>query len=143
MSKIKVCLSVLLIVVLALIGTYYANALKTKSLANDILSEVNFDKVKASFVIDSTRNKILDFDKNESDEIMGILKKVELKGVLNTPKTKDEYIIQVGGTGSAFLFNVSDDGFVKIDKKSDKYYKFVDKKLLGDLLNIIKKKHQK
>jgi len=130
MKKSMVGLLALVIIVLALVGTYYANALKTKSLANDILSEVNFDKVKVVYVYDRQTSKILNLDKNELDEIMGILKKVELKGVLNTPKTKDEYLVDVGGTGGSFLFTVSEDGFVRIDKK-----------LLGDLLNIIKKQH--
>ncbi|WP_397539584.1 hypothetical protein [Rummeliibacillus pycnus] len=137
MKKIKIGLLALLIVSLALLSLYLINTLKTKSLSNDILVDVNFDKVKAKFVYDTQTDKSQDFDKNESEKIMQIFKKVELKRVLKTPKTKDTYIVVVGGSGGSFLFNVSDDGFVLLDKTLNKYYKFVDKKLLDDLLNII------
>ncbi|MFJ8261238.1 hypothetical protein ACIQ4I_04650 [Rummeliibacillus sp. NPDC094406] len=141
MSKTKVGFSVLLIIVLAFTGFYYANALKTESLANDILKNVNFDKVKADFVYDRQTDIIQDFDKNESEKIMQIFKKVELKGVIKTPKTKNDYLVYVGGSGGSFQFEVSDDGFVRLDKTLSKYYKFVDKKLLDDLLKIIKKQY--
>lgn len=88
-------------------------------------------------------DKILYFDKKDSKEIMRIFKKVELKGVLKTPETQDDYLIYVGGSGGSFQFRVSEDGFVQLDKTASKYYKFVDKKLLDDLLHIIKKQRPK
>lgn len=141
MSKTKIGLSVLLIVVLALIGIYYANVLKTESLAKDILSDVNFDKVQAKFVYHNKTDKKHDFDKNDSKKIIEIFKIVELKGVVKKPKLKNDYMIYVGGSGGSFQFDVSDDGFVYLDKKTDKYYKFADKELHDELLNIIKKQY--
>ncbi|HWI49033.1 MAG TPA: hypothetical protein VNU45_12495, partial [Rummeliibacillus sp.] len=84
------------------------------------------------------------FDKNDSTEFVHILKEVELKRVLKvSERVNYDYIVSVSGSGGAFQLYISDEGFVYyfIDQSKSKPYKFVDKKLLDELLNIIQKQH--
>ena len=58
------------------------NTFKTKSLANDILTDVNFDKVDVSLInISDKEAKIIDFDQADSTKFIQVLREVEVKRI--------------------------------------------------------------
>lgn len=140
MSKTKIGLSVFLIIVLALSGFYYTNFFKTKSLANDVLNDIDLDNVNANFIFDENDDKFYYFDKTAKDsiELVKVLKKVKLKKSLK--KYDSDYVVSISGDGGKFQLYISDKGYIFFDKDLRECYKVINNKDFDNLLNIIKSK---
>lgn len=113
----------------------------TKKSVEDILVDVNLDKVSASIIFDENNDKFYYFDETDKDSIkfVKILKEIKIKKVLKKPES-DDYIVSAKGDGGKFQLHISDKGFLFFDKNLQEYYKVVDKKDFDNLLNIIKSK---
>lgn len=141
MGKLKIGFSVIIIILLVWTGIHYMNTFKTKSLANDILTDVNFDKVDVSFLINSSdkETKIIDFDHDDSNQFIQVLREVEVKRIKASKWRRDDYIVPISGSGGSFQLYLSKQGTFVIDAESDEPYTFLDKEAFNDLLVLIKK----
>ncbi|GEL04625.1 hypothetical protein [Rummeliibacillus stabekisii] len=140
MGKLKIGFSVIVIILLVWTGIHYMNTFKTKSLANDILTDVNFDKVDVSLInISDKEAKIIDFDQADSTKFIQVLREVEVKRIRTSKWLGDDYIVLIGGSGGSFQLYLSKQGTFVIDAESDEPYTFLDKEAFNDLLVLIKK----
>ncbi|MFG3612715.1 hypothetical protein [Rummeliibacillus stabekisii] len=140
MGKLKIVFSVIVIILLVWTGIHYMNTFKTKSLANDILTDVNFDKVDVSLInISDKEAKIIDFDQADSTKFIQVLREVEVKRIRTSKWLGDDYIVLIGGSGGSFQLYLSKQGTFVIDAESDEPYTFLDKEAFNDLLVLIKK----
>lgn len=140
MKKLKIGFSVIVIILLVWTGIHYMNTFKTKSLANDILTDVNFDKVDVSLInISDKEAKIIDFDQADSTKFIQVLREVEVKRIRTSKWLGDDYIVLIGGSGGSFQLYLSKQGTFVIDAESDEPYTFLDKEAFNDLLVLIKK----
>lgn len=140
MGKLKIGFSVIVIILLVWTGIHYMNTFKTKSLANDILTDVNFDKVDVSLInISDKEAKIIDFDQADSTKFIQVVKEVEVKRIRTSKWLGDDYIVLIGGSGGSFQLYLSKQGTFVIDAESDEPYTFLDKEAFNDLLVLIKK----
>lgn len=138
--KAKIGLSIFLIALLALSGFYYINFFKTKSIADDVLNDINLNKVTASLIFDENNNRFYYFDENEKDsiEFVEILKKFKIKRTLK--ETGSDYIVSITGVGGRFQVRVSEKGYIFFDRDLSEIYKVTNNKEFDNLLNIIKSK---
>ncbi|MCM3315354.1 hypothetical protein M3603_01600 [Rummeliibacillus stabekisii] len=140
MKKLKIGFSVIVIILVVWAGIHYMNAYKTKSLANDILGDVNFDKVDVSLInISDKEAKIKDFDQADSTQFIQVLREVEVKRIRTSKWLGDDYAVLIGGSGGSFQLYLSKQGTFVIDAESDEPYTFLDKEAFNDLLVLIKK----
>lgn len=140
MNKVKISLSIFLIIVLALSGFYYINFFKTKSLADDVLNNINLNEVNVNFIFNENDDKFYYFDKTDkySIELVKVLKKVKLKKSFK--KYDSDYVVSISGDGGKFQLYISNKGYIFFDKDLRESYKVINNKDFDNLLNIIKSK---
>lgn len=129
MKKIILLLAVILIAAIA----YSVFMPKTVAFEKDILSDVNFSKVKVSHVL-TDDDKINTVSTKQSDTILTLLKMVEAKQVLRNPDVTSGTSFKLGGSE---LVTVYKEGYLSIGSDPDTYYE-IDQTTCEALITALK-----
>ncbi len=132
MKKIILLLAVILIAAIA----YSVFMPKTVAFEKDILSDVNFSKVKVSHVL-TDDDKINTVSTKQSDTILTLLKMVEAKKVLRNPDVTSGTSFKLGGSGGSELVTVYKEGYLSIGSDPDTYYE-IDQTTCEALITALK-----
>lgn len=135
MKKIILLLAVILIAAIA----YSVFMPKPVAFEKDILSDVNFSKVKVSHVL-TDDDKINTVSTKQSDTILTLLKMVEAKKVLRNPDVTSGTSFKLGGSGGSGgseLVTVYKEGYLSIGSDPDTYYE-IDQTTCEALITALK-----
>ncbi|MGE7839146.1 hypothetical protein ACQKNX_00005 [Lysinibacillus sp. NPDC093712] len=137
MTKKQLSLFVLFIVCIVFLS-FHMNSFKKISLANDMLNDINFDKVNSGFVVDSASGTIRDLDEEKLTTLLSTLKTIDLKPVQKRSESVAmDYIVSLSGSGGAFKLYISTDGSISLENKLEETYQVVDNKMFDTLLHMI------
>lgn len=132
MKKIIMLLAVILIAAIA----YTVFMPKTVAFEKDILSDVDFSKVKVSHVL-TDDDKIDTIPTKQSDTILTLLKTLEAKKVLRDPDVTSGTSFKIGGSGGSELITVYKEGYISVGSDPGTYYE-IDQKSCDALITALK-----
>jgi len=138
MTSKQLRLSIFSLVCIVFLSFYTLNFFKTTSLAKDLLTEIDFNKVNSGFVVDAANETIRDLNEESLTTILSTLKTIELECVQKRSETRAiDYIVSLSGSGGAFKLYLSNDGSLFIDGKLEETYQIVDNQVFNTLLHLI------
>lgn len=138
MTSKQLRLSIFSLVCIVFLSFYTTKFFKTTSLAKDILTEIDFNKVNLGFVVDVANETIRDLNEESLTTILSTLKTIDLERVQKRSELRAiDYIVSLSGSGGAFKLYLSNDGSLFIDGKLEETYQFVDNQVFNALLHVI------
>ncbi|GEK29912.1 hypothetical protein KZO01_02210 [Kurthia zopfii] len=138
MKKKSMVISSIVALIVILGAAFYLIGSKEKSLAHDLLSEVDFSKVKVNAQISKSDN-ISEVSVDDSKEILQLLQKMNVKKK-HVEGLKDYSILIASGGGGSFQIFLYDQGYIKIPTQThDDLYKVTESNEFEKLLHIVEK----
>ena len=138
MTSKQLRLSIFSLVCIVFLSFYTMNLFKTTSLARDLLTNIDFDKVNSGFVVDASSETIRDLNEESLTTLLSTIKTIDLERIHNRSQSiAVDYIVSLSGSGGAFKLYLSNDGSMFIDEKLEEAYQVVDNQVLNGLLHVI------
>lgn len=136
MTKKQLHLCVLLLICIVFLSFYAINSFQTTSLANDLLTDMDYDKIHSGFVIDVASETLRDLEEEGLTALLATIKAINLKRV-QKHSTNVDFIVALSGSGGACKLYLSNDGSLFIDGKLEETYQAVDHHMFDALLQKV------
>lgn len=138
MKKKSMVISSIVAFIVILGASFYLIGSKEKSLAQDLLSDVDFSKVKVHAQISKSDN-ISEVSVDDSKEILQLLQKMNVKKK-HVEGLKGYSVLMASGAGGSFQIFLYDQGYIKISTQShEDLYKVTESNEFEKLLHIVEK----
>ena len=138
MKKKSMIMSSIVALIVILGASFYLTGSKEKSVAHDLLSEVDFSKVKVNAQISKSDN-ISEISEDDSKEILQLLQKLNVKKK-HVEGLKEYSVLMASGAGGSFQIFLYDQGYIKVPTQShEDLYKVTESEEFEKLLHIVEK----